>query len=336
MIIYDDYNHPSLQDYGIEIPISPDKVNKVLEYLRISPLTNEIFSKIVKPIKKISITKKDLLRVHSKDYVEKLYSDSLESELIKVFELIDKNGNYNRYNPANAKYNLTRHFKTLLSKVSGTYQSCTNALKYGFCFFLGGGMHHAKKDYGEGFCLVNDSVIALRKLQALKKIKTAWIIDLDAHKGDGTASLTEGDNTITTLSIHMAKGWPLDKDMYLKDGSLDPSFIPSDIDIGMEENEDFFYNLKLKEGLEKLSAGYEKPDIALVLSGADPYELDELESTKSMKLTLSQLIDRDKMVFEFLNNLNLPKAYIMAGGYGKSSWQVYTQFFEWLFTTGSI
>jgi len=329
MLLYDAKKNPAYIDYGIEIPIKGDKVNNIIDYLKKDEHIKVKAVKLLRKTKNIKITKKDLLRVHSKEYVGKLFSKELEDVLIKVYELIDENGNYYRYNPINAKYPLKRHFKTILRKVSGTYQSLYYGAKKGFCFFLGGGMHHAKRDYGEGFCIVNDVVVGIRKLQAKKIVKTVWVIDLDAHKGDGTASLTADDGSIITLSIHMAKGWPLDKIINNKKGEFDPSFTPSDIDIPVESGEEELYNKKLLNGLNRLKK-YKKPDLALVLSGADPYELDELKSAELLKLTLEELLERDKMVFNFLTELKIPKAYIMSGGYGDNSWKVYTQFLKWI------
>ena len=54
------------------------------------------------------ITKEDLLRVHSREYVDKLYSAELEKEIIRTFELIDKQSNYYRYAPDTAMLPLTR------------------------------------------------------------------------------------------------------------------------------------------------------------------------------------------------------------------------------------
>jgi len=87
---------------------------------------------------------------------------------------------------------------------------------------------------------VNDLVIALRRLQFENRIRSAWVIDVDAHKGDGTAAITAGDQSIVTLSIHMARGWPLDQPERDTDGRLNPSFIPSTIDILMEAGEEPF------------------------------------------------------------------------------------------------
>jgi acetoin utilization deacetylase AcuC-like enzyme len=243
--------------------------------------------------------------------------------------LIDANGRYHRYNPANASQPLVELFDRILLKVAATVQCCRVALNRGFCFSFGGGHHHAQFEYGAGFCLLNDIVIALRKLQAEDSIRTAWVIDLDAHKGDGTAALTREDDSVTTLSIHMAHGWPLDGEPYDSDGNLNPSFTASDIDIAVEAGQDDMYVIRLQQGLLTLEK-QPLPDLAIVVSGVDPYEKDELPSADALKLSLGQMKERDLLVYNYLKERHVPRAYLMAGGYGKKSWEVYTQFLEWV------
>ena len=326
MILYDGSHKISLMDFGIEIPISDNKRSKTLEYLEQNPIIQKKLNSfsVIKVDERL--TRMDLLRAHSPRYVDRLFSEGLEQEIIRTYELIDEKGNYNRYNPQNAKLPLAALFNNQLEKAAGSLQCCNIALDKGFCFYFGGGNHHAKKDYGEGFCLVNDVVISIRRLQDEKKIETAWVIDVDAHKGDGTAALTHDDNTIKTLSIHMAKGWPLDGEQY-KDGELNPSFIPSDIDIPIDSGEEHLYLERLEEGLHKLNT-LGKPQIAVVVMGVDPYEKDELASTKGLNLTLEQMKKRDLLIYNFLKKQNVPQAHLMAGGYGVNSWRVYSQFLE--------
>jgi len=151
---------------------------------------------------------------------------------------------------------------------------------------------------------------------------------VDAHKGDGTAALAAGDDSIATLSIHMAAGWPLDQPERDADGQPNPSFIPSTVDIPIAAGEEPAYNRRLREGLARL-AETGRPDLALVVCGADPYELDELPSTAELKLSLEQLLERDQLVYSFLKSRGIPGAWVMAGGYGRNSWRAYTQFLEW-------
>ena len=328
MILYEEQHNIGLIDFGIEIPVVPSRSMKTFEFIKSHDILGpKIDQWHISNINE-QISKDDLLRVHSAEYVNKLFSDGLEQEIINTFELIDDQGNYYRYNPDNATVPLVRLFDRILKMVASTTTCCRLALEKNFCFALAGGMHHGQKDYGKGFCMLNDIVIAIRKLQAENRAKTAWVIDVDAHKGDGTAALTLRDDSITTLSIHMGQGWPLDEENFDSAGNPNPSFIDSDIDIPMGPGEDSLYAARLQEGLNKL-ASYPKPDLAVVVSGVDPFEKDELPSTSDLKLSLEQLMERDQLVYRFLKERGIPSAYVMAGGYGENSWKVYAQFLEW-------
>ena len=329
MIIFDELQKQSLAEFGIEIPLDDSRAALTFESLKshsvLGPIISDWHIDVIREI----VSEDDLLRVHSKKYVVNLFSDNLEDEIIRTYELIDAQGQYYRYDPASASLLLIQLFDRVLLNVAATIQCCRVALKKGFCFSFGGGNHHAQRDYGAGFCLVNDIVIAARKLQAEKQIETVWVIDLDAHKGDGTAALTRNDRTIITLSIHMARGWPLDGPKYDTEGNLNPSFIPSDFDIPIAQGEDHLYVDRLQQGLQEMDK-QPLPDMAIVVSGVDPYEEDELPSADGIKLSLEQMMKRDLLVYGFLKKRGIPRAYLMAGGYGSKSWQAYVQFLEWV------
>jgi acetoin utilization deacetylase AcuC-like enzyme len=318
MIIFSPDSIPNLLDFGIEIPLKGDRSQKVFESLK-----NKT-EKILIP-KLFPLDKTDILLAHDKDFVENLFNEKIDTEIIKCYELFDGKGNFNRYNPLNQKYPFIDLAKKILLQSAGSYYSMELALDTKFSFFLGGGFHHAMTFGGRGFCLINDIIIGIRGLQKKNKIKSAWVIDVDAHKGCGTAEITQRDDSIKTLSIHMGSSWPLEGPKYNEKGNLNPWFLPSNIDIPIEEGEEFFYPLKLKEGLLKLEG---KPDLAVVVCGSDPFEKDVLTSTSKMNLNLSQLLERDLIIFEFLKKLDIPQCYLMSGGYGPESPQVYSQFLE--------
>ena len=322
MILYDANLRPPFRDFGILIPIAPDKQKRIVDALRADLQAAPLLDRFLTVPDYVPVGPEEVGLVHSPAYTSMLYSDKLEEVLMKTFELIDEEGNYHRYDPSLAVRPLSELRDAVLRYVAGVHQICTIALQSGHGFFLGGGTHHARFDTGSGFCLVNDAVIALRMLQRDGALKSAWIIDVDCHKGDGTACLTEGDETIRTLSIHMARGWPLDGPPYLPDGSINPPYTPSDIDIPIEAHQAPHYNRRLREGLDQL-AGYPTPDLALVLSGVDPWEHDELPSTSVLKLTAEQLRERDNLVYDFLKQRGLAHAYLTAGGYGARAWQLY-------------
>ena len=321
------FYHPecdfSFSHYGIEIPVVDDRASAVFSNLKSCDQNLTFFDPKIIP----EITKADLLLAHNEDFVDRLFGsyEELEREMMTCYELMDANGKYHRYNPKNAKKDFTHALSIILKQVGMTYYSTKYALAYGFSYFLGGGMHHAMSFGGRGFCLVNDIVITLRKLQKENLIKTAWVIDVDAHKGDGTAELTLTDPSIVTMSVHMKEGWPLDSGV-----SSDPWFIPNNIDVGIGVGEEGQYLDLLKAALDNLDQNYPRPDVVIVVNGADPYEHDELLSTDKIKLTREQLLARDIMVYEFMRVRKIPQSYTMAGGYGKRSWEIYTQFLKFV------
>lgn len=325
MILHDDRYNLGLTEFGILIPVADTRASMTFEALKDHPLLRDRVSRWHRRPGGEILNKEDLLRVHTPEYVSRLFSAEVEDEMIRTYELIDGDGRYNRFDPSSASLSLKKLFDRILVRAAGTVQCCRIALETGFCFYFGGGMHHAQKDHGRGFCPVNDIVIAVRKLQAEGRIASAWVIDTDAHKGDGTSALTRGDDSIRTLSIHMARGWPLDESPTDSAGRIRPSFILSDIDIPVSPGEEAAYVERLKEGLAQLER-FPAPDLAVVVYGADPYEKDALASTQQLKLNRDQLMQRDRAVYDFLDRAKIPMAYLMAGGYGPHAWEVYAQF----------
>lgn len=315
MIVYNKEFDLNLDQYGIQVPILDDRSLKCFIELQ-----KEFKSVVETSLNELStISKEDLLRVHSKDLVERFYSKKRDELIIECYELIDKNGNFHRYDPEIAKKKLSTLVDKFILQTRGTYHTFKSALKDGFSFGLCGGMHHAMSDRPRGFCLINDIVIAARKLQSDVRPLNISVIDIDAHKGCGTAEITENDSTIETLSIHMKEGWPLSKEC--GDG---PWRIPSSIDIEIGINEEELYLDKLSKGLESL----ENLDFAIVVAGADPYEGDILESASEIQLSKEKMLERDLLVYRFLKSRNIPQAWIMAGGYGPKTWEIYYQFLK--------
>jgi acetoin utilization protein AcuC len=72
--------------------------------------------------------------------------------------------------------------------------------RYDLSFNLAGGFHHAQHRNAEGFCYVNDVVIALHAL-VRKGYRLAYV-DLDAHHGDGVQAAFYEDDRVLTISLH--------------------------------------------------------------------------------------------------------------------------------------
>ncbi len=326
---------PGLNDFGIKIPVHDTRATRCIEELEKDERTRTMIRRGLIHYVGEEIGEDDLKRAHSDAFVDRLLRKDTAAVLREAFELIDERGEYRRYDPSEAVLPIEELLDVILTRTAGSLRCMREAIETGFCFYFGGGFHHAHHDFSHGFCLVNDAVIGLRKLQAEGIIRSAWIIDGDAHKGDGTAAITRQDPTIRSLSIHMARGWPLSEAPLTGEGRLHPSFIPSDIDIPIEAGAENEYTVRLKEGLLHLDQ-YPRPDIAVVLFGADPYEHDGLESAQSLRLSMEQMKERDDAILGFLRERRIPAAYLTAGGYGHRAWEVNYRFAAELLTEDAV
>ena len=67
---------------------------------------------------------------------------------------------------------------------------------------VGGGLHHAKKSYGEGFCLYNDVAFCALYLIREFALDRILILDTDAHAGNGTAEYFYMEPKVLLIDIH--------------------------------------------------------------------------------------------------------------------------------------
>ena len=65
---------------------------------------------------------------------------------------------------------------------------------------LGGGLHHARRNFASGFCIYNDLAIAIDCLTR----HGLWVayIDIDVHHGDGVQQIFYEDRRVMTISLH--------------------------------------------------------------------------------------------------------------------------------------
>ena len=318
-----------LTDYGILIPLKGSRPDRIREALtaRFGPPEEGGWGRAVDAQR---LSPEDLRRVHTPRYVELLASADPAPAIEVCYELIDAEGRPHRYAPETATRPLAQLVERHLVEASGTLSAMEEALAAGFCHFLGGGMHHALADGGRGFCLIHDVLIGLRRLQAEGRVRRAWVVDTDCHKGDGTAALTLGDPTVSTLSIHMAAGWPLDSAPFDGEGHLEPWFWPSTVDRGVPRGGEAHYLPLLASGLDELERVSPLPDLAVVVGGSDPFEGDVLPSADGLKLSLDAMFERDRLVYIFLAERGIPQAWVLAGGYGDEVWRVHARFLAWV------
>jgi acetoin utilization protein AcuC len=76
----------------------------------------------------------------------------------------------------------------------------------GAVYVPGGGTHHGMADRANGFCFLNDPVLAIMALRRAGH-RVAYV-DLDAHHCDGVEAAMAGAEGVLLLSVHEADRWP--------------------------------------------------------------------------------------------------------------------------------
>ncbi len=222
----------------------------------------------------------DLALVHTPEYLNKVRHGRLSVDEIRTLEL--------PWTPE-----LVDGFRLM---TGGTCLAADLALESGVAVHLGGGLHHAFPDHGEGFCLFNDVAVAIRRLQRDRRLRRAAVVDCDVHHGNGTAFIFAADSSVFTCSIHQQLNYPAWK----------PA---SDLDIGMDNGAtDDEYLARLAEALPKVIAS--EPELIVYLAGSDPFEQDRLGG---LALTLEGLRRRDRLALDAA--AGIPVAIVLAGGY---------------------
>jgi acetoin utilization deacetylase AcuC-like enzyme len=254
----------------------------------------------------------DILLVHTAEYVEKLKTGTLSAREEMELEV-----------PYSAEL-----VKAFWLSAGGSILAAQHALNDGIAINIGGGFHHAFPDHGEGFCMIHDVAVAIRRMQRDNKIQTAMTIDCDVHHGNGTAAIFAGARRVSeplpssapavlghrplmrrahagdvfTISLHQENNYP-------------PVKPPSSIDVDLPDgitDDDYLAWLDnaLSSGLRQFT-----PDLICYIAGADPYREDQLGG---LALTIEGLKKRDELVFRVAKTRGIPVMVTYAGGYARN------------------
>jgi acetoin utilization deacetylase AcuC-like enzyme len=255
----------------------------------------------------------DVLLVHTPQYVNKLKTGTLSSREELEMEV--------PYSPE-----LVRAFWLA---AGGSILAADYALQDRIAFNIGGGFHHAFPDHGEGFCMIHDVAVAIRRMQRDDRITRAMTVDCDVHQGNGTAAIFAGVRIPTgplpstsastlnpaapakvrnahmgnvfTISLHQGNNYPMWKP-------------PSSIDVDLpDEIGDDDYLAWLDNALSSGLRQFE-PELICYIAGADPYREDQLGG---LSLTIDGLKRRDELVFRVARARSIPVMVTFAGGYAR-------------------
>ncbi|WP_100627062.1 histone deacetylase family protein [Algoriphagus formosus] len=188
----------------------------------------------------------------------------------------------------------------------GSVQAAEFAIEHGIALNIAGGTHHAFRDRGEGFCLLNDIALTSFHLLNSQKAKRILVIDLDVHQGNGTAAIFRNEPRVYTFSMHGAKNYPhrkekSDLDIELADGTADEEYLSI-----------------LDKNLKKLIDDFQ-PDFLIYQCGVDVLSSDKLGR---LGMSIQGIYERDRKVLSVAKMNNLSIMCCMGGGYSPKISQI--------------
>lgn len=189
-----------------------------------------------------------------------------------------------------------------LTSLGGTTLTVDHALDSGLAIHLTGGYHHAHYDFGSGFCLFNDLMIAARHALTQPGIDKVMIVDCDVHHGDGTAALAADHPDIVTFSVHCEKNFPSRKP-------------PSDLDLPLPTGTGDQDYLSAFLPLLDLALAQYRPDMVIYDAGVDVHQADALGY---LALSTEGIYQRDSGVLSRCAKHDIPVAALIGGGYHDS------------------
>lgn len=239
------------------------------------------------------ITEADLARVHAPDYIRAIATG--EPRALAESQKFP-------WSPA--------LYPAVRLTNGGLLAAARAALDHGVAACLASGFHHACADHGEGFCTFNGLIVTLDALLAEGRIRSAAVLDLDLHYGNGTAQLAATRPAITAVSIYGSDYWENQAFNELtvtrhNDG-------PNHFAVAIPNRTRGPAFLELLESSLPLLFAHGKPDLLLYQAGADPYREDPYSP---LDLGHDDLRARDLRVFQFCRDHAIPVAWVLAGGY---------------------
>ena len=217
-------------------------------------------------------TRKELLLIHSPEHVRSTFEDK---------------GSFLEVGPWSPPL-----LESILASTGGMRDAVKEALANGRSGSLSSGLHHARRNAGNGFCQFNG--LALAALEALRKVKTVGILDLDAHAGGGTFDIL-GDHPgvyLADVTVNSFDSWePTDAQRHFY----------------VEVDDPRGYLGHVEDALHAL----EPVDFLIYNAGMDTYE-----KAGGMKgITKDMIRKREKLVVQWARARKIPHIFALAGGY---------------------
>ena len=190
LVPVDEFVEPSNSS---RLPETPESKRRLKNLIEVSGLVKDL--NCIASNK--TITYEDLIKVHTKDYIDKFRS------------LSERDGGdlglrapFNRGGFEIACISASLVKEALFSVIDGKHRN-----SYALSRPPG---HHCLANFPNGFCLLNNIAIAVEAAIQLRKIKRVAVVDWDVHHGNGTEQIFYDRPDVLTISIHQERNYPND------------------------------------------------------------------------------------------------------------------------------
>lgn len=263
--------HKNLEKYGFGEghPLTGERFREFFEFF-VSRFTT--FKEQLEIIEPEPATDDILELVHSKDYIKAIQSASEGIVLSNISQYVsgDNLNPFTGYIPRGIEKGAR-----IIVGISLKASELVAQRKFSKTIGIGGGMHHAKPDYGEGFCFYNDVAICVKNLKQKYNLKRILVLDTDAHAGNGTKEIFYDDPEVLFIDIHQDP-----RTLYPGTGFIH--------EIGSGKGEGFTVNIPVLPGTGNQAYQYIfeevifplafefRPEVIVRYGGSDPHYLDTL------------------------------------------------------------
>lgn len=282
--------HYDVTAFGLEKlhPFDGRKYSKVMRSIVQSGLRAE--GDFISPDE---IIKEQLLLIHTPEYLKSLKHSFQLAKILEQAPLA----------PIPHQFLDWRILKPMRIASGGTILTCRWAMKKGLAINVGGGYHHAERNSGGGFCVYCDIPISLEILRREGLIKTAMVVDTDAHQGNGFSNVLGESDSNFYLDFFDESIYPYPK--VEEDWSVAfPARTTGDKYLSTLED-------VLPKALDKF-----RPDLIVYNAGSDVLKSDPLST---FQLSIEEMNQRDLFVVSTARAQDIPLAMVMAGGYSHES-----------------
>lgn len=259
-------------DFGPGHPFRGDRYDAFLQFLKENIAEDDNY----RILRAEPATEEDLLLICQKDYID------FTREYFKAANLgLDYPGRFYEYHSMdNMPLGRPGKLEEAARLVVGQAKMACDLVqegKFKKVMSIGGGLHHAKPSYGEGFCLYNDVAFCGLYLMTKYKLDKILILDTDAHAGNGTAEYFYEDSRVLFIDLHqdprtLYPGTGFAHQIGAGEGKGFTINVPMPVGAGYDS-----YRLVFESIVEPLGQEF-KPQIMVRNGGSDPHFDDQLTS----------------------------------------------------------